>query len=437
MNKSLKPGLLLYGAFSLTTPPLAHAQLNTAITPLPDVRDLSVIFKDYLPLTREQLDQQRGGFTTSKGLKISIGFESVVVLNGKVEAKSTFYIPQLNVKGNNKSDLKGLAVAMETLTDKLNGANGNIKGNHKPKDLINITESLESLSDNLAGAASVTPPPSDITLTTGTKSGGQNHTDALLSMLSAGQSFFDTAEASTPTLTPSPVPVPVPVPVTTSVPASAISTPATTPTTVSAPALINTPTVSSIPVMPPIAAVTPTPAVSPNPDMTQAPAASPATEPLVTPIPSTTQPIASATGPTPTISSSPNTVAYAVPNPLSTVNVTPSTAQPANTAPTLTTAQTPANNSNTQTTDVTVLPTTATESTPQVANNVAVTSGNQNTLNATLDNPNTMSTVIMNTQDSALIQSFQMLNVKIDNLGQYRNKSVNALILPQIIHSLR
>jgi len=47
-----------------------------------------------------------------------------------------------------------------------------------------------------------------------------------------------------------------------------------------------------------------------------------------------------------------------------------------------------------------------------------------------------MSSFIMNTTDNALIQSIQVLNVKVDNMGEYRNKSLNALLLPQIIQSL-
>jgi len=47
-----------------------------------------------------------------------------------------------------------------------------------------------------------------------------------------------------------------------------------------------------------------------------------------------------------------------------------------------------------------------------------------------------MSSFIMNAKDNALIQSIQVLNVKVDNMGEYRNKSLNALLLPQIIQSL-
>jgi len=48
-----------------------------------------------------------------------------------------------------------------------------------------------------------------------------------------------------------------------------------------------------------------------------------------------------------------------------------------------------------------------------------------------------MSSFIMNAQNNALIQSIQVLNVKVDNMGEYRNKSLNTLLLPQIIQSLQ
>jgi len=48
-----------------------------------------------------------------------------------------------------------------------------------------------------------------------------------------------------------------------------------------------------------------------------------------------------------------------------------------------------------------------------------------------------MSSFIMNAKDNALIQSIQVLNVKVDNMGKYRNKSLNEMLLPQIIQSLQ
>ena len=72
-----------------------------------------------------------------------------------------------------------------------------------------------------------------------------------------------------------------------------------------------------------------------------------------------------------------------------------------------------------------------------ISDDILVNSGSHNAITSAPSPSNSMSTVVMNSQDSALIQSFQMLNIRIDNLGAYRSKSINGLVLPQIIHSLR
>jgi hypothetical protein len=296
MRNSIKSGIIFYSMVSLVDSSTAFAEQITEIEDLKSNDILFDVFRNDLALTKSQLDKQRGGFINKNGFKISIGFEKVVVVNGKLEAKSQFFIPLNNTTEQNTDQFKGLAVAMAALQERLGQKDSDIKGNHTPDELDNVTDTLNSLTNSLSalGTSATTPQPSTFTLTTGTKSGGDNYTDALLSMLSVGQSLLDTGSVATP-----------------------------------------------------------------------------------------------------------------------------STSTPQGTQ--LTTIENPEN-----------IPTSG-----PISDDLIVNSGSNNQLTATPNYSDSMTSVVMNSQDSSLIQSFQLLNIKIDNLGQYRSKSINELVLPQIIHSLR
>lgn len=238
---------------------------------------VSQIFKNSIALTRTQLDQQRGGFIDKSGFKISIGFEKIVVVNGKLEAKAQFYIPGLNLAKRDKNNVKDLALTMNALRERLN--NKEYKGDHTKSEQEVVSETVDTVATTLESQIPKATGQRETTnLTTKQNKSDERYTDALLSMLQSTQSSSEASASS---------------------PASGSGAGSATVTS-----------------------------------------------------PAATSP----TGPSPTVSTS--------------------------------------------------LPTNLTS-------------------------------VVMNSTDSSLIQSFQMLNIKIDNLGQYRSRSVNSLMLPQIINSLR
>lgn len=249
MMNSITPHLILCSVFLS-----ANGFAETTLQQVPvnnnvDQNALSEVFINNIALTRHQLDRQRGGFVSPNGFKISIGFEKVVVINGKLEAKSQFYIPALNLANQSNYEINELAAVMDALKDRLEDQE--INGNHSKNELAVVSDNIDgvanTLNDQLANASNQQDA---LTLTTGQRSGNGQYTDSLLSMLKGSQSLIDNAATNT----------------------------------------------------------------------------------------------------------------YL---------------------------------------------------------------------------PDNLTTVVMNSQDSSLIQNFQLLNIKIDNLGQYRSRSVNALMLPQIIHSLR
>lgn len=253
MFNSAKSQLILYSVFISANCMAEVNQQPYISSQIVSESSVSTIFKNSIALTRSQLDQQRGGFIDKSGFKISIGFEKVVVVNGRLEAKARFYIPELNLAKPNNNNVKDLALTMNTLREKLNKKEYDGESTQAEQDAA--TGSINTVADTLKQPLPHTTEQHESTsLTTKQNLSDDDYTDALLSMLSSTQSS-------------------------TSAPSTASSTSTSLPTT--------------------------------------------------------------------------------------------------------------------------------------------------------------LTSVVMNTQDSSLIQSFQMLNIKIDNLGQYRSRSVNTLVLPQIINSLR
>ena len=54
-------------------------------------------FQDLKAIGENELDQMRGGFFSDTGLRVSLGIERSVLINGKVETSSTLTIPDLQL----------------------------------------------------------------------------------------------------------------------------------------------------------------------------------------------------------------------------------------------------------------------------------------------------------------------------------------------------
>jgi hypothetical protein len=51
---------------------------------------------DWVAVNEQRLDQMRGGFTLGSGLKVSLGLERLVAVNGEVVARTSFHVADLN-----------------------------------------------------------------------------------------------------------------------------------------------------------------------------------------------------------------------------------------------------------------------------------------------------------------------------------------------------
>jgi hypothetical protein len=71
------------------------ALLIIAVLPRETVLGVSEPFDLTQPLADAELDTIRGGFETASGLQISFGFEQVTSINGVLQTRAAFYIPNL------------------------------------------------------------------------------------------------------------------------------------------------------------------------------------------------------------------------------------------------------------------------------------------------------------------------------------------------------
>lgn len=72
------------------------------------------------PLSLRSLDQQRGGFIDANGLKIQIGLEKVVLVDGIVAARSRLVVPKLDLKSTMAPVMADAKEQMATAKSNLN-----------------------------------------------------------------------------------------------------------------------------------------------------------------------------------------------------------------------------------------------------------------------------------------------------------------------------
>jgi hypothetical protein len=92
-------------------------------------------FAQWTPLDEAALERLRGGFTTHDGLHIALGLERIVLLDGAVEARAAFHIPDLRLGQVERERLAGLVVS--------NGFSDGVTGMHP-----GITTLIQNTLDN-------------------------------------------------------------------------------------------------------------------------------------------------------------------------------------------------------------------------------------------------------------------------------------------------
>ncbi|MBU3068973.1 hypothetical protein KOI40_04025 [Aestuariicella sp. G3-2] len=122
---------------------------SSAYCSLDALTDRNVIALNESPLSLETLDRQRGGFIDANGLKIQIGLEKVVLVDGVVAARSRLVIPDMNLRSKMESSM---AAAKGNMADSKAAMQETFSDNRKTLDQ-QMAQSFDAVNQVIGQAA--------------------------------------------------------------------------------------------------------------------------------------------------------------------------------------------------------------------------------------------------------------------------------------------